>query len=170
MGAFGVRGVRLGFPPTARAGGGSAAKAAATASMLGWQPACTQILESSPRLAMLSPRRIGSGQIAHRPEYLACTALPLGDLVRLDRHPQVPMLAAPTPDMPDPRLTRQKASQRAATAPRRAVDRRQALKCHTPGHLDCSIAECRRQVSGLIRRWSPPGQAASTCLQREPAP
>jgi hypothetical protein len=45
--------------------------------MLGWQAACTQVLESSPRLAMLSPGRIGSGQIAHRPEYLASIHLPL---------------------------------------------------------------------------------------------
>jgi len=47
--------------------------------MLGWHPACTQVPESSPKLAMLSPRRIGSGQIAHRPGYFACTCLPLLD-------------------------------------------------------------------------------------------
>ena len=68
---------RVDFRATAGADCGSSAKAAAATSMLGWQPACTQVLESSLRLAMLSPGRIGSRQIAHRPEYLACTCLPV---------------------------------------------------------------------------------------------
>jgi len=77
MAAFGGRGVRLRSRAAVGAGGGSSASAAATTSMLGWQPACTQVLESSPRLAMLSPGRIGSGQIGHRPGYLARNRLPL---------------------------------------------------------------------------------------------
>jgi hypothetical protein len=77
MGAFEARGLRLGLRLTANAGGGGfSVKAAATTSILGWQPACTQVLESSLRLAMLSPGRIGSGQIAHLAEYLARTGPP----------------------------------------------------------------------------------------------
>jgi hypothetical protein len=70
-----VRDVRFGARSILRGGCGSAAKAAATTSISGWHPACTHTLEPSPRLAMLSPGRIGRGQIAHRPGYLACTLL-----------------------------------------------------------------------------------------------